>query len=214
MNLTDSLSEREKEVALLLLQGKSNKQIAQALDISIRTAEFHASNIYAKLGVSSRAEAIIRLSEANLRESTGENLREPEPNLRGTTVAPMPGTSENKATFSGLNRRPPMKKILLIIAALVAGVCLLAVFGVLLFNISAPSGGVHLDTSSVEVQVSPSQTPYQTLAPSQTPYETLAPSQTPYQNSRSVSNRLDHPDRSGHADPTGRRTHFLCWSQL
>jgi DNA-binding NarL/FixJ family response regulator len=43
------LSEREREVASLLLQGKGNKQIAAMLDVTIHTVEFHLSNIYTKL---------------------------------------------------------------------------------------------------------------------------------------------------------------------
>jgi DNA-binding CsgD family transcriptional regulator len=63
------LSKREDEVADLLLEGKSNKQMAVALYISESTVEFHLTNIYAKLNVSSRAEAIIRLS--SLRKTPG-----------------------------------------------------------------------------------------------------------------------------------------------
>ena len=55
-------SKREEAVAKLLLEGKSNKQIALALDITDSTVEFHLTNLYAKLGVGSRTEAIIRLS--------------------------------------------------------------------------------------------------------------------------------------------------------
>lgn len=71
--MTDSekLSEREREVAALLLQGKGNKQIAAALDITVRTVEFHLSNIYSKLEVVSRTEAVLKLAEIRLRESTG-----------------------------------------------------------------------------------------------------------------------------------------------
>jgi LuxR family maltose regulon positive regulatory protein len=57
------LSKREKEVVQLVLQGKSNKQIALALNISVRTVEFHLKNIYAKLQVSSRIELILRLGQ-------------------------------------------------------------------------------------------------------------------------------------------------------
>ena len=49
------LSKREKEVTRLVLQGRSNKQIALALGIAVRTVEFHLKNVYGKLGVSSRA---------------------------------------------------------------------------------------------------------------------------------------------------------------
>jgi NarL family two-component system response regulator LiaR len=52
------LTEREMEVLNLLVQGKSNQQIADALVISIATVKAHISNILSKLQVSSRAEAI------------------------------------------------------------------------------------------------------------------------------------------------------------
>ncbi len=68
----DLFSDRERDVVRLLLQGKSNKQIALALAISERTVEFHLKNIYAKLGVRSRTEAILKLGK-----STGDKLREP-----------------------------------------------------------------------------------------------------------------------------------------
>jgi NarL family two-component system response regulator LiaR len=52
------LTEREREVLNLVVQGKSNQQIAEALVISIATVKAHISSILSKLGVSSRAEAI------------------------------------------------------------------------------------------------------------------------------------------------------------
>jgi DNA-binding CsgD family transcriptional regulator len=51
------LTEREREVLLLLAAGRSNPEIAQALFISAKTASVHVSNILAKLGVSGRVEA-------------------------------------------------------------------------------------------------------------------------------------------------------------
>lgn len=72
MTQLDQFSEREKEVLKLLLQGKSNKQIALELGISNRTVEFHLGNIYVKFGVTSRAETIVKLSESHLLESTGD----------------------------------------------------------------------------------------------------------------------------------------------
>ena len=56
------LSKREKEVVKFLLEGKSNKQIAFALGIADSTVEFHLKNVYGKLGVNSRAEAILKLN--------------------------------------------------------------------------------------------------------------------------------------------------------
>ena len=52
------LSEREFEVLYLILQGLGNKQIADQLFISIHTVKFHLSNIYQKLGVNNRKEAL------------------------------------------------------------------------------------------------------------------------------------------------------------
>lgn len=58
------LSNREREVAQLLLEGKSNKLIASSLTISDRTVEFHLKNIYAKFQVSSRIELVLKLGNA------------------------------------------------------------------------------------------------------------------------------------------------------
>ncbi|MCI0555031.1 MAG: helix-turn-helix transcriptional regulator [Anaerolineae bacterium] len=55
------LSRRERDVVDLLLQGKSNKQIALSLGISERTVEFHLNNIYAKAHVASRVELVLKL---------------------------------------------------------------------------------------------------------------------------------------------------------
>ena len=52
------LTEREREVLNLVVQGNSNQQIAAALVISLATVKAHISNILSKLQVSSRAEAI------------------------------------------------------------------------------------------------------------------------------------------------------------
>jgi DNA-binding CsgD family transcriptional regulator len=51
------LTEREREVLSLIAVGQSNREIAEALFISVKTASVHVSNILAKLGVGSRVEA-------------------------------------------------------------------------------------------------------------------------------------------------------------
>jgi DNA-binding NarL/FixJ family response regulator len=52
-----SLTEREREVLDLLVDARPNRQIAARLYISEKTVSVHVSNILAKLGVRSRAEA-------------------------------------------------------------------------------------------------------------------------------------------------------------
>jgi two-component system, NarL family, response regulator LiaR len=54
----ESLSDREREVLQLLTEGQDNQAIARSLSISINTVEKHLKNIYQKLGVNSRSEAI------------------------------------------------------------------------------------------------------------------------------------------------------------
>jgi DNA-binding NarL/FixJ family response regulator len=60
------LSDREREVLDLLAQGDSNGRIATRLSISEKTVRNHVSNIFAKLAVADRAQAIVRAREAGL----------------------------------------------------------------------------------------------------------------------------------------------------
>jgi DNA-binding NarL/FixJ family response regulator len=57
--IAPSLTEREREVIKALAQGKSNREIASALDISEKTVRNHASNIYKKLHIFDRTQAVI-----------------------------------------------------------------------------------------------------------------------------------------------------------
>jgi len=56
--LIEPLTGREVEVLQLISRGLANKQIALELTISEHTVKFHLSSLYAKLGVSSRTEAV------------------------------------------------------------------------------------------------------------------------------------------------------------
>jgi DNA-binding NarL/FixJ family response regulator len=60
------LSDREREVLELIARGVSNQQIADRLVISPKTVRNHVSNIFSKLQVRDRAEAIVRAREAGL----------------------------------------------------------------------------------------------------------------------------------------------------
>jgi two-component system nitrate/nitrite response regulator NarL len=55
----ESLTQREREVVALIVEGLKNKQIAQRLFISQTTVTHHLSSIYSKLGVSDRLELVI-----------------------------------------------------------------------------------------------------------------------------------------------------------
>ena len=52
------LTKREKEILSLIVEGLSNKEIANRLTLSTSTIQFHVTNILSKLGVSKRTEAI------------------------------------------------------------------------------------------------------------------------------------------------------------
>ena len=56
----EALTTREREVLELLSQGLPNKLIARKLQISEHTVKFHVSSIYAKLGATSRTDAVSR----------------------------------------------------------------------------------------------------------------------------------------------------------
>lgn len=63
------LSEREREVLELIAQGRSNAEIAQRLVLNPKTVRNHVSNIFAKLQVVDRAQAIVRARDAGLGQS-------------------------------------------------------------------------------------------------------------------------------------------------
>jgi len=60
------LTEREAQVVALLARGSQTKQIARALGISVKTADRHVQNAYAKIGVSTRAAAALFAMEHGL----------------------------------------------------------------------------------------------------------------------------------------------------
>ncbi len=61
----DELSKRENEILALLIDEKSNKEMADLLFISLPTVKTHISNIYKKLEVNSRPTAILKVLEIN-----------------------------------------------------------------------------------------------------------------------------------------------------
>jgi DNA-binding NarL/FixJ family response regulator len=64
--LFPDLTEREREILALIAQGYTNPAIAEKLVLSPKTVRNHVSNIFSKLQVAGRAEAIIRARDAGL----------------------------------------------------------------------------------------------------------------------------------------------------
>jgi two-component system, NarL family, response regulator LiaR len=60
------LTGREREVLVLLVNGKSNNEISTELSISLATVKYHLTNIYSKLGVDNRVEAVTLSLENHL----------------------------------------------------------------------------------------------------------------------------------------------------
>lgn len=60
------LSERETELLLLMAQGRCNQEIAEQLGLTLKTVRNHASNIFSKLQVADRAQAVLRARDAGL----------------------------------------------------------------------------------------------------------------------------------------------------
>jgi len=60
------LSDREREILTLIAQGRSNPEIADRLVVSLKTVRNHVSNIFSKLQVADRTQAILRARSAGL----------------------------------------------------------------------------------------------------------------------------------------------------
>ena len=64
--LVEPLSRRELEILQLIDAGLTNQEIADALVITLHTVKKHSSNVYAKLGVRSRTQAVAKARELQL----------------------------------------------------------------------------------------------------------------------------------------------------
>lgn len=61
--LPEALTQRELELLRLLCSGKTNQELADELFISINTIKTHLKNLFLKMNVESRAEAIIKVQQ-------------------------------------------------------------------------------------------------------------------------------------------------------
>jgi serine/threonine protein kinase len=76
LQLIETLTRREQEILQLVIAGKSNKEIAAQLYITITTVKWYVRQIFNKLGVRSRVQAIVRARELHLITANGANTAE------------------------------------------------------------------------------------------------------------------------------------------
>ncbi|THH38926.1 response regulator transcription factor [Aliishimia ponticola] len=74
VSVSRSLTNREQTILLQLAQGRSNKEVALALDISVRTVETHRKNIKRKLGISTTAGLTRYAMEHGVLQGTGVSI--------------------------------------------------------------------------------------------------------------------------------------------
>lgn len=94
------LSEREREILQLVSQGKSNKQIALDLIISVNTVKVHVSNIYQKIGVASRTEATLYAIENRIIPNPDSGSMD----RLATTIEGEPVITTERKRLTGLQR--------------------------------------------------------------------------------------------------------------
>jgi WD40 repeat protein/serine/threonine protein kinase len=78
-DVIELLTPREHEILQLIIDGLSNKEIAQKLTITLSTVKWYVYQIYDKLGVRSRVQAMVRARDLNLLAKAGENGTAPVP---------------------------------------------------------------------------------------------------------------------------------------
>ena len=86
----DALTPREQEILVLVAEGHANKQIAQRLVISERTARTHVSNILHKLGLPSRTHAALAAVRAGLTQPIHQPDRSAASPPHGASPGPKP----------------------------------------------------------------------------------------------------------------------------
>jgi DNA-binding CsgD family transcriptional regulator len=61
---TDQLTPQELSVARLVAGGRTNREVARELVVSVKTVEYHLGHVYAKLGIASRSQLVLHLRQA------------------------------------------------------------------------------------------------------------------------------------------------------
>ncbi|MBL8161719.1 MAG: hypothetical protein JNJ61_06995, partial [Anaerolineae bacterium] len=78
-SLVELLTPREQDILALIIEGLSNKEIARRLTVELSTVKWYVNQIYSKMGVRSRVQAIVRARELNLITRAGESAASATP---------------------------------------------------------------------------------------------------------------------------------------
>ncbi|MBI1256449.1 MAG: protein kinase, partial [Chloroflexi bacterium] len=79
LNIIEQLTWREQEVLQLIAEGRSNKEIADKLYVTLATVRWHLRQVYKKLGARSRVQAVVRARELDLLVSGEADLQPTSP---------------------------------------------------------------------------------------------------------------------------------------
>jgi predicted ATPase/DNA-binding CsgD family transcriptional regulator len=115
----ETLNRREVEILRLIKEGLSNKDIAQQLFLTVETVKWYNQQIYSKLGVNSRTQAVEKAIEAGLIQSAGDlpfveparlPSNRPKHNLPAS-LSTFIGRSKERADLRGLMHAPNARLI-------------------------------------------------------------------------------------------------------
>jgi predicted ATPase/DNA-binding CsgD family transcriptional regulator len=103
----DSLKERESDILHLLAEGLSNREIAQELFLALETVKWYNKQIYSKLGVGSRTQAVARARELGLldeRQGAPADVKPPPRHNLPVQITSFVGRQREIAEITGLLR--------------------------------------------------------------------------------------------------------------
>lgn len=93
MSVTDQITGREVDILRLLRKGLSDREIGQALSLSVNTVKWYNKRIYRKLGVNNRTQAAARAKSLGLLDHPSTDRHPPAPTRTGSRNLPAPVTS-------------------------------------------------------------------------------------------------------------------------
>jgi predicted ATPase/DNA-binding CsgD family transcriptional regulator len=100
---SDSLTPRERDILRLIAEGLSNRDIADTLFFSLNTVKWYITQIYSKLGVTSRTQALAEAQQRHLLDEEAASVSSPDSNLPVYTT-PLIGRADELARLAELMR--------------------------------------------------------------------------------------------------------------